>query len=170
MYVLFTSCIFLLCPTQCFIIRINVEENPRAREEMESITCWTCPGKSNNEECNDWAPDRQCHKSHSWCKTVHRFNERSGKSILVNKECVQARHCSVDHVGCYQTLQPNVIDCVTCCNRDYCNEFVPVNHTSALEQSSYFHLSSDSGSIHYKSNGWIAMTFLIIAILFFVIS
>lgn len=24
------------------------------------LTCWTCPNKTDNEICNDWAPDKEC--------------------------------------------------------------------------------------------------------------
>ena len=31
------------------------------------ITCWTCPNKSDYEECNDWAPDVPCPHGEKRC-------------------------------------------------------------------------------------------------------
>ena len=64
------------------------------------ITCWTCPGKTNNEECNNWAPDKRCPQAHTVCKTVHRFYADGAQSISVHKTCAMPDQCTPNMVGC----------------------------------------------------------------------
>ena len=40
---------------------------------------------------------------HSWCKSVHRVNVISGRSLFVDKLCVMPQHCQADVVGCHDT-------------------------------------------------------------------
>ncbi|XP_045206175.2 ly6/PLAUR domain-containing protein 6-like [Mercenaria mercenaria] len=94
---------------------------------FEALTCYTCPLKKDNEECNNWAPDIPCPLRHTVCKTVHRINDRTGESLQVDKFCALPEQCSNDHVGCKGTSNEGEIECVSCCTVSYCNVAVPYN-------------------------------------------
>ncbi|XP_013398822.1 ly6/PLAUR domain-containing protein 6B [Lingula anatina] len=96
------------------------------------ITCWTCPNKSNNEECNNWAPDKFCLQNFTVCKTVHRVNTLTGRSIAVNKMCAKPAECNKSTIGCRPTEIPYVQDCISCCDQPYCNEHAPSNSSTAI--------------------------------------
>ncbi|XP_064614280.1 ly6/PLAUR domain-containing protein 6-like [Liolophura sinensis] len=102
-------------------------------ESKQGITCWTCPDKGSNSECNDWAPDRQCPDSKTVCQTVHRFSESTGQSAKVNKQCVLPTECTYNHVGCRS--ENGVKICVSCCNTPYCNKEAPHNNDTAINLS-----------------------------------
>lgn len=108
-----------------------------SRVQTSEITCWTCSDKSNNEACNDWAPDLRCPFNHTVCQTRHRFDPFSGLSHLVNKQCVPPEECTPSHIGCTAaTADPRgEQECVSCCDYSYCNQEVPYNRSSALRLS-----------------------------------
>lgn len=119
-------------------------------ESNKPITCWTCPNKTNNEECNDWAPDLECPTNHTVCKTVHRLSAGSRRSVSVYKQCAKERDCTEAHIGCHSSPgTPGVVDCVSCCNQAYCNEEAPVNQSHALLLSAL-----DTSSSHRLSPKW----------------
>lgn len=104
--------------------------------ESNELTCWTCPNKTDNEACNDWAPDVSCPQNHTVCMTVHRLVWRQGRSVAVNKVCARQHECTLGSVGCFRTDTPGIVECVSCCDTPYCNENVPTNHSTASALSS----------------------------------
>ncbi|XP_064595843.1 ly6/PLAUR domain-containing protein 6B-like [Liolophura sinensis] len=123
--------VFLLL--QAFVIisgyTVSVEE--------KSITCWTCPNKGSNLECNDWAPDRYCPQGQSVCQTVHTFSDVTGQvaSVRVNKQCVDPEKCTRHDVGCRTDKTTNTKTCISCCTTSYCNEEVAHDNNSAIRFS-----------------------------------
>ncbi|ELU15857.1 hypothetical protein CAPTEDRAFT_198986 [Capitella teleta] len=80
----------------------------------EGLTCWTCPNKTDNEICNDWAPDKECSPNHTVCKTVHRIDAQSGDTLGVFKQCSLPRNCNYDVIGCHATESDGVQVCSPC--------------------------------------------------------
>ncbi|XP_064595844.1 ly6/PLAUR domain-containing protein 6B-like [Liolophura sinensis] len=111
--------VFLLL--QAFVIisgyTVSVEE--------KSITCWTCPNKGSNLECNNWAPDRYCPQDQSVCQTAHTFSDVTGQvaSLRVDKRCVAPEKCTRHDT------------CISCCTTSYCNEEVAHDNHSAIQFS-----------------------------------
>ncbi|XP_060552550.1 ly6/PLAUR domain-containing protein 6-like [Ruditapes philippinarum] len=112
--------------TKSFAMHIDVEFG-----NFEALTCYTCPDKHNNKQCNKWAPDIPCPFRHTVCKTVHRFNNSTGQSLHVDKMCAMPEHCTSDDVGCKATDIEGEIECVSCCTVSYCNVAVPYNVTTS---------------------------------------
>ena len=116
--------------------------------EVEDLTCWTCNNQTNNEACNNWAPDVQCPVGHSVCKTVHRMNMDTMETETITKMCSPPKECSV---GCYDVM--NVWDitreCVTCCTESYCNEDIPTDSLSAITLSLTLFASDSSCIVPY---------------------
>ncbi|CAH1789247.1 unnamed protein product [Owenia fusiformis] len=114
------------------IARAYVVNDPEASQEIDSITCWTCPEKANNHACNRWAPDVPCHKNHTVCHTHHRYDSLRHKTISVTKTCARASECTHNTAGCTETDVVGIYDCISCCNKAYCNRAIPSNHSEAL--------------------------------------
>lgn len=123
--------LYLSSVIEGYVVEARGDEQTK-KEETEPITCYTCPNKTNNEECNEWAPEEYCAVNHTICHTVHRINTVTGKSVYVNKRCALPTECTHEMIGCHQTGLPNVKECISCCNSAYCNKPVPSNHTTAL--------------------------------------
>ncbi|XP_041374883.1 ly6/PLAUR domain-containing protein 6-like [Gigantopelta aegis] len=138
---------------------VNVVIESRSGARRSLITCYTCPDKVNNEECNRWAPDIACPENHTVCETVHTFNTKTGSSLRVKKRCAVAAECTNEHVGCRDTENSSEKVCVSCCDSSYCNVDIPVNITSAISLSSIFQPTSSSQSLS-SSHLWL-LTFLI---------
>ena len=118
------------------------ESGPR-----DHVTCWTCANKTDNEACNNWAPDLQCPLAHSVCKTTHRLNIVTMETQLVNKACSVPEECGPAHIGCHDSgSDPDVKECVTCCVGDYCNEQIADDPLSAVALSSLPNYSSTDSS------------------------
>ena len=100
----------------------------------EDITCWTCANKTDNEACNNWAPEIRCPIGHSVCKSVHRFDRITMEIISVTKTCSLPERCSGSDVGC-RPVDVTVSECISCCTESYCNEEIPHDHASAFRLS-----------------------------------
>ncbi|KAL3854036.1 hypothetical protein ACJMK2_013318 [Sinanodonta woodiana] len=116
------------------------------RDSPKDLTCYTCHAMINNKECNKWAPDKFCPQNHTVCKTVHRINIVTGKSLVVDKSCASPDQCNAPSVGCHKTNINNEMECVSCCGFSYCNEEIPFDHSTAIKLSTVFNDSSSSGA------------------------
>ncbi|XP_064596665.1 ly6/PLAUR domain-containing protein 6-like [Liolophura sinensis] len=105
--------------------------------DQNRITCWTCPNKGSNLECNDWAPDKYCPHGHSVCQTVHTFSDVAGgiPMVRVEKRCVVPEKCTRQNVGCRTHKATNVKTCISCCATSYCNEEVAHDDQTAIRLS-----------------------------------
>lgn len=122
--------------------------HPQTVSSENHLTCWTCPNSTDNEACNNWAPDVHCPRDKSVCKTSHRLNIVTMETESVNKVCAAADDCTMTHVGCHDVANTDVAvkECVSCCHGDYCNEEVPVDPLSALTLSTVTNVVSSGGS------------------------
>jgi len=150
--------ILVLCDiTQSYVIEVI------QLEEITGLTCWTCPERSSNDACNDWAPDKFCSENRTVCQTFHRLNWRTQESLLVTKRCTFEHECNEAAVGCFETHHPDILECISCCTESYCNELIPFNHTSALALSSVTNTASISQS-PWRPH-WTLLIFLLILFL-----
>ncbi|PVD38112.1 hypothetical protein C0Q70_00723 [Pomacea canaliculata] len=134
--------IMLLCATErCHCADFYIK--PATQRPASDITCWTCPDKSDNDSCNNWAPDLTCPKNHTVCQTRHRFDSITKVSVLVNKRCVQPSDCTDQHIGCTVNARGQE-ECVSCCDYSYCNQEVPYNRSMALKLSVFSRVGSSS--------------------------
>jgi hypothetical protein len=104
------------------------------QSKLEDLTCWTCQNQTNNEACNNWAPDVQCPIGHSICKSVHRIDTVTMETRVISKMCSPSDGCSV---GCHDITEDtvNTRECVSCCSDSYCNEAIPTDSMSAITLS-----------------------------------
>ena len=117
---------------------LNRREHQNIQDErpLVHLTCWTCANKTDNEACNDWAPDVICPAEHSVCKSIHHVNIVTMETESVTKTCSAPDECSSRDVGCHDTgRDDDVKRCVSCCTESYCNEAVPSNQLSAISLS-----------------------------------
>ena len=95
------------------------------------ITCWTCHARTDNEACNNWAPNVPCSLEDAVCETVHAFvYETAGrvydandtptavslvsyarhpvlKTTQVDKLCVERLKCRKP--GCYEKDKGRIV-------------------------------------------------------------
>ncbi|XP_033728358.1 ly6/PLAUR domain-containing protein 6-like [Pecten maximus] len=128
-------------------------------QHTSDITCWTCPVKKNNDACNDWAPDVKCPLNNTVCKTTHILHKTTGESVSVIKQCAPPSECDLEAVGCTAIPNTDHMECISCCDKPYCNVAVPVNTTTAIKLSSYFSGASD---LHPSQH---IMTFTIVVVM-----
>ncbi|XP_060553648.1 ly6/PLAUR domain-containing protein 6-like [Ruditapes philippinarum] len=146
----FALVLLVVMTTGTFGVHIHIDYR-----NFEALTCYTCPMKKDNEQCNNWAPNIPCPFRHTVCKTVHRINERTGESIQVDKMCAMPEQCSNDHVGCKATGLEGEIECISCCTVSYCNVAVPYNVTTSQTMSASLIGSTAS---HVTKVGWLNIT------------
>ena len=156
MYILnFTLAVLVLCharPSESYSARrlfrqwLRSQHENALQPEVEDLTCWTCNNQTDNEACNNWAPDVQCPVGHSVCKAVHRMDMDTTETETITKMCSPPKECSV---GCYDVTETGVVarECVTCCTESYCNEDIPTDFLSAITLS-LAPFASDSSCIH----------------------
>ena len=106
----------------------------KASLRYEDITCWTCTNKTDNEACNNWAPEVRCPNRHSVCKSVHRFDVVTMETVYVTKTCSLPSKCSINDVGC-RGVAGTESQCTACCSESYCNEDIPYDDVSAFRLS-----------------------------------
>ena len=81
MYILsFALAILLLCQVsssdgysarRLFRQWLRSQHEDAPKPDVEDLTCWTCNNQTDNEACNNWAPDVQCPVGHSVCKLIN---------------------------------------------------------------------------------------------------
>ncbi|KAK6165891.1 hypothetical protein SNE40_022709 [Patella caerulea] len=123
-------------------VQANLNSPLKKSTPSPALTCWTCPEKSSNKECNKYAPDINCHDNLTVCTTVHKFHHGKGDSVSVIKKCSTTQQCNETTVGCQKTQNYSV--CISCCNTDYCNEEVSYNNTMAYRLSSLVYSTATS--------------------------
>ncbi|KAL5005736.1 hypothetical protein ScPMuIL_016894 [Solemya velum] len=96
-----------------------------SESSVQRLTCWTCPNKGDNTECNNWAPDIYCPLNRTVCQTTHTLHTETGRSVAVEKKCALPTECGEGSVGC-TTQDDGTMVCVSCCQHSYCNEDVPI--------------------------------------------
>uniref|UniRef100_T1JAC4 UPAR/Ly6 domain-containing protein n=1 Tax=Strigamia maritima TaxID=126957 RepID=T1JAC4_STRMM len=143
-----TPAIFIMCVLNAinFCWSARVRYKPPLEEEWE-ITCFTCQDAANNSICNRFAIDRPCPKGTDFCQTLHVLTE-DGTSILVNKKCAVRTECRPRDVGCFEGSTPEHTVCVSCCDIQYCNDYIPMNGSSAVLINTRFS-SSAKNSLNY---------------------
>ena len=82
------------------LAKISMNINAYSNGWQQDITCWTCAKKTDNDVCNNWAPEVLCPIRHSICKTVHRFDEVTLKTVSLTKSCSLPEQCSQSDVVC----------------------------------------------------------------------
>lgn len=133
----------------CLLLQATatVGSNQLAQDRRSGLICWTCSNKSSNDECNDWAPNVMCQSNQTLCKTIHRLDAATERSLSVSKFCASVDECRIDLMGCRsashssyssssassyrKTSQLQQMECESCCDSSYCNEDVPNNDTTA---------------------------------------
>ena len=116
------------------LAKISMNINAYSNGWQQDITCWTCAKKTDNDVCNNWAPEVLCPIRHSICKTVHRFDEVTLKTVSLTKSCSLPEQCSQSDVAC-RRIDEAESECISCCTESYCNEDIPYDQVTAVSLS-----------------------------------
>ena len=178
-----TSTVLLMLPIMCLhgVLLVNgrssgiilrqwlkhrEHQNLQDERPLVHLTCWTCANKTDNEACNDWAPDVMCPADHSVCKSVHHVNIVTMETESVTKTCSAPDECSSRDVGCHDTgRDDDVKRCVSCCTESYCNEAVPSDQSSAISLS-VTSLTSTSSNLSLKYSNYIVLAMSVVFVLY----